>query len=32
MPQGGVDPNENLLSAAMRRELAEETSIKTLKF
>ena len=30
MPQGGVDKNENLLQAA-KRELAEETSIKTVE-
>jgi putative (di)nucleoside polyphosphate hydrolase len=30
MPQGGVNPGENLLSA-MRRELLEETSIKSIK-
>ena len=30
MPQGGVDPNENLLSA-MKRELLEETSIKSIR-
>tara|TARA_B100000700_G_C14624261_1_gene659690 strand:- start:52 stop:522 length:471 start_codon:yes stop_codon:yes gene_type:complete len=30
MPQGGVDKNENLLSA-MRRELTEETSIKSIE-
>ena len=30
MPQGGVDPNEELLSA-MKRELFEETSIKSIK-
>ena len=30
MPQGGVDKNENLLSA-MKRELLEETSIKSIK-
>ena len=30
MPQGGVDKNENLLQAA-KRELEEETSIKTVK-
>ena len=30
MPQGGVTPGENLLSA-MRRELLEETSIKSIK-
>jgi len=30
MPQGGVDKNENLLQAA-RRELEEETGIKTIK-
>ena len=30
MPQGGVDRNENLLSA-MKRELLEETSIKSIK-
>ena len=30
MPQGGVDENENLLEAA-KRELEEETSIKTVK-
>ena len=30
MPQGGVEPNETLLFA-MRRELLEETSIKTIK-
>ena len=30
MPQGGVDKNENLLSA-MKRELYEETSIKNIK-
>ena len=30
MPQGGVDPNENLLSA-MKRELFEETSIKSIE-
>ena len=29
MPQGGVDKNENYL-AAMKRELEEETSIKTI--
>ena len=31
MPQGGVDKNEDLYSA-MRRELYEETSIKSFKF
>ena len=30
MPQGGIDENENYLQAA-RRELREETSIKTVK-
>ena len=30
MPQGGVDQNENLLHAA-KRELAEETAIKSVK-
>ena len=30
MPQGGVDENENFLSA-MKRELYEETSIKSIK-
>ena len=30
MPQGGVDKNENFLTA-MRRELYEETSIKSIK-
>ena len=30
MPQGGVDKNENLLQAA-KRELAEETSVKTVE-
>ena len=30
MPQGGVDANESLQNA-MRRELIEETSIKTIK-
>ena len=30
MPQGGVNPGENLLSA-MRRHLLEETSIKSIK-
>tara|TARA_B100000029_G_scaffold418961_1_gene424254 strand:- start:608 stop:1078 length:471 start_codon:yes stop_codon:yes gene_type:complete len=30
MPQGGVDENENFLDAA-KRELEEETSIKTVK-
>ena len=30
MPQGGVDPNESLLTA-MKRELEEETSIKNFK-
>ena len=30
MPQGGVDKNENFLSA-MKRELYEETSIKNIK-
>ena len=30
MPQGGVDKNENFLSA-MKRELYEETSIKSIK-
>ena len=30
MPQGGVNENENLLSA-MKRELYEETSIKNIK-
>ena len=30
MPQGGVDLNENLISA-MRRELLEETSISNIK-
>ena len=30
MPQGGVDDNESLQNA-MRRELIEETSIKTIK-
>jgi putative (di)nucleoside polyphosphate hydrolase len=30
MPQGGVDQNEDLLSA-MKRELAEETSIVSIK-
>ena len=30
MPQGGVDQNENLLLAA-KRELEEETSVKTVK-
>ena len=30
MPQGGVDPNEFLISA-MKRELLEETSIKSIK-
>ena len=31
MPQGGVDKDEDLYSA-MRRELYEETSIKSFKF
>ena len=31
MPQGGVDKNENLLTAA-KRELEEETGIKSTKF
>ena len=31
MPQGGVDRNEELLDAA-KRELEEETSIKSVKF
>jgi len=30
MPQGGVDDNENLLEAA-KRELEEETGVKTIK-
>ncbi len=30
MPQGGIDENENPMTA-MRRELAEETSIQTIK-
>ena len=30
MPQGGVDNNEDLVTA-MRRELFEETSIKNIK-
>ena len=30
MPQGGVDPNE-ALTVAMKRELIEETSIKSIK-
>ena len=30
MPQGGIDQNENLLQAA-KRELAEETAIKSVK-
>ena len=30
MPQGGVDENENLITA-MKRELYEETSIKNIK-
>jgi putative (di)nucleoside polyphosphate hydrolase len=30
MPQGGVNPNENLLTA-MKRELEEETSIKNIE-
>ena len=30
MPQGGIDENEDLIEAA-KRELAEETSIKTVK-
>ena len=30
MPQGGVDKNENLITA-MKRELYEETSIKNIK-
>ena len=30
MPQGGVDKNENFLEAA-KRELEEETSIKTIE-
>ena len=30
MPQGGVEKNENLLNA-MKRELYEETSIKSIK-
>ena len=31
MPQGGVNDNENFLNA-MKRELNEETSIKSIKF
>ena len=31
MPQGGIDENENFLEAA-KRELKEETGIKTVKF
>ena len=31
MPQGGVDQNENFLQAA-KRELEEETGIKSVKF
>ena len=31
MPQGGVNPNENYLTAA-KRELEEETSIKSINF
>ena len=31
MPQGGVNPNENYLTAA-KRELEEETSIKSVNF
>ena len=31
MPQGGVDKNENFYDAA-KRELKEETNIKTIKF
>lgn len=31
MPQGGVDPGEDIVSAA-RRELAEETGVKSVRF